>query len=784
MKPAIRASFGPGPRHNDPGLAHRHTSPRAAKGAGKPVHTRRILSTLISVGLLAACSGSTEPGGPGPAGPGDERPADVGTQVQLELSSVAATEVEAQVATAKQHDAASLQEAYAVSFSNDLGYGLTDVQNLDLIQRSELGLNDAELEVLAANGFVVSSRLAYPSFPYAYAAIYVHDLPVFVSGDMVLEAMHRSYDDILQALEQAVLIPRVTRLLDTMRARLASGDSGLSQQAAADADFYLTVARSLLMGAPSAPVAGASNAEIASFLTHAEAADGEQQKSMFGVPRRFDFSQFKPRGHYTDTVALERYFRAMMWMGRIDFRLIETMPDGSRVFWRRQLEAALALRDLMDAAALEDWSGIDRTVTAFVGEHDYMIVPELDGLLKGLGVSDASGLAAIDDSTIAQAIIDGRYGEQRIASHIMRKNGGDSTFPLNASFAFFGQRYVIDSHVFSNVVYDRTATRVVPNPLDAAFAALKNDHAVSLLASELEEWNYAGDLAAVRVIADAHPPSYWEGSLYTSWLGALQTLSANATTLGPAAEGLPSVARSEAWGRRLLNTQLGSWAQLRHDTILYAKQSYTGSQGCDFPDAYVEPYPELFQRIARFAGQGQALVDTLDFSLNGNDALANQVSAYFGTLSRIATTLSEMAEAQRTGMPHSEEHLTFIKQAIHIEGGGSGDPWQTGWYKDLFFDPVDGLKSDPTIADVHTDIGGDLPVPRSPSVLHVGTGNPRMMVMTVDTCQGPRAYAGAVFAYHEHLAEGFTRLTDQEWAQKLVLDPPVDVPWMAPVLAE
>jgi hypothetical protein len=85
---------------------------------------------------------------------------------------------------------------------------------------------------------------------------------------------------------------------------------------------------------------------------------------------------------------------------------------------------------------------------------------------------------------------------------------------------------------------------------------------------------------------------------------------------------------------------------------------------------------------------------------------------------------------------------------------------------------------------VHTDIGGDLPVPREPSVLHVGTGNPRMMVMTVDTCSGPRAYAGAVFAYHEHLAKGFTRLTDEEWAQKLYADPPADVPWMAPVLAE
>lgn len=747
------------------------------------MRTQAIVTTLVTVGLLAACSGSTERGGPAPGGPPGDQPEDVGTPVQLELTSPVADAIESEAATAREHDAASLLAAYPVSFSDDLGYDLEQVQNLDLIQGSALGLNDAELEKLGANGFVISSRLAYPSFPYAYAAIYVHDLPVFVSGDMVLEAVHRSYDDMLQALELEVLIPRVLRLLEAMRASLARG-AGLTEQAAVDADFYLTVAHSLLVGSPSEPVAGASAADVASFLAHAETADGEQRKSMFGVLRSFDFSQFKPRGHYTDTEALERYFRAMMWLGRIDFRMIETTSDGSRVFRRRQLEAALAMRALMDAAALEDWTSVDRTITAFVGEHDYMIVPELDQLLGDLGISDLAGLAAIDDTTIAQAIIDGSYGEQRIASHIMRKEGGGGTFPLNASFAFFGQRYVIDSHVFSNVVYDRTPRRVVPNPLDAAFAALRNDHAVSLLAGELEEWGYAGELAAVRAIADAHPASYWEGSLYTSWLGALQTLSTNDTTQGPNAAGLPSVARSEAWGRRLLNTQLGSWAQLRHDTILYAKQSYTGSDGCDFPDAYVDPYPELFQKLSKFADRGQVLVDSLDLSLDGGSYLTERITQYFGHLSRITTTLAEMAEAQRTGMPHSEEHLTFIKQAIHIEGGGSGDPWQTGWYKDLFFDPSGGLQRDPTIADVHTDIGGELPVMRAPSVLHVGTGDPRLMVMTVDTCQGPRAYAGAVFAYHEHLADGFTRLTDEEWATKLGNDPPVEVPWLVPVLAE
>jgi hypothetical protein len=141
-----------------------------------------------------------------------------------------------------------------------------------------------------------------------------------------------------------------------------------------------------------------------------------------------------------------------------------------------------------------------------------------------------------------------------------------------------------------------------------------------------------------------------------------------------------------------------------------------------------------------------------------------------------------MAELQRTGMPHSAEHVAFINQAIRVEGGGSGDPWQTGWYKDLFFQGVSGLDFDPTIADVHTDPGGIRPFARDPSVLHVGTGLPRPMVVSIDTCDGPRAYAGIVFAYHEHLEPGFSRLTDDEWLQKLTTASPPDVPWLAPVL--
>ncbi|MEO8177288.1 MAG: DUF3160 domain-containing protein [Deltaproteobacteria bacterium] len=60
---------------------------------------------------------------------------------------------------------------------------------------------------------------------------------------------------------------------------------------------------------------------------------------------------------------------------------------------------------------------------------------------------------------------------------------------------------------------------------------------------------------------------------------------------------------------------------------------------------------------------------------------------------------------------------------------------------------------------------------------------PRPMVVSVNTCEGPRAYAGIVFAYHEHEEPGFNRLTDIEWEAKMGARPPADVPWLEPVLA-
>jgi hypothetical protein len=119
---------------------------------------------------------------------------------------------------------------------------------------------------------------------------------------------------------------------------------------------------------------------------------------------------------------------------------------------------------------------------------------------------------------------------------------------------------------------------------------------------------------------------------------------------------------------------------------------------------------------------------------------------------------------------------------VKIGRVGCGDIMGQGWYPRLFFgDYHEALAFDPTIADVHTaptDASGN-PVG---NVLHVATAWPRLMVVTVDTCDGPRAYAGLVSAYHEKLTTNYERLTDQEWHDELNKGPADDVPWMKPLV--
>src|SRR5262245_1381849 len=78
---------------------------------------------------------------------------------------------------------------------------------------TQLQLNDEERTLFKRNGFVSVDHQQRYSFASAYYAIYTRDLPVLITTDSILHALHRSYDQILVELETILFTHSITEIL-------------------------------------------------------------------------------------------------------------------------------------------------------------------------------------------------------------------------------------------------------------------------------------------------------------------------------------------------------------------------------------------------------------------------------------------------------------------------------------------------------------------------------------------------------------------------------------------
>ena len=216
-----------------------------------------------------------------------------------------------------------------------------------------------------------------------------------------------------------------------------------------------------------------------------------------------------------------------------------------------------------------------------------------------------------------------------------------------------------------------------------------------------------------------------------------------------------------AWQQEKLNTQLASWAQLRHDTLLYAKQSYTGGIGCSLPHSFVEPYPAFYRRIGEFADRAGSYF--AGFPLTSWPF--SSIKEYFPRLKAAMERIEAIAQKELDGEPFSEDDNTYLREMLFLTSEEYAVLPFDGWFIDLFYDSNDTIEGDYLVADVHTqptDESGNV-VGR---VLHVGVGMINLGIFLADSPSNgyqPMAYAGPVMSYYEAITENFDRLTDQRW---------------------
>jgi hypothetical protein len=233
------------------------------------------------------------------------------------------------------------------AYRDELPFKPSKSKYFDKFQQNVLfELDKEEKKRFEKNGFVVSERLGAESFAEIYYRIYATDMPVFITADSMLHAFHWSFDRILKELESQHiynLLDVILRGIDDnlVQARKKYGSAAFLGAAFDDIDFFVTVARNLLQVNPTedcdeygAVRYKSRGAKAPSVLKSRfkqdekveEALKAVSETSMktfqlFGSSRQIDFSQFIPRGNYTKTAKLKSYFRTMMWLAKIDFRV-------------------------------------------------------------------------------------------------------------------------------------------------------------------------------------------------------------------------------------------------------------------------------------------------------------------------------------------------------------------------------------------------------------------------------------------------------------------------------
>lgn len=638
-------------------------------------------------------------------------------------------------------------------------------------------LKSSQQAALARNGFAVGP------FPYAghgdpqFYSLYTSNLnagiPSFITSDAILHTFHIMYDKTLQALERELLAPRLARLsaglVAASRRQYAMARGAGLREAALLNLGYAAVAESLLVPGTRVPamVAGPVRRELALIGAH----QGFAVSPLFGS--QADYSQFVPRGHYNVSPTLQRYFRAMIWYGRMAFLL-----NGPDATLRTREALLLVLAVSRDRTLNQLWSAIFDPATEWVGHSDDLTIRDYAGV-----ATRVYGKSFTPD-TLADTVKLGRFITLARGLPNPQINSGlvgssQQAAQATKGMRFFPQRFVPDAAVMQALIWDKVGTaqnrRLWPMGMDVA-AGLGSQPAISLLHGSLHQYRYLhyGDqLNRLRSYFSSLKTGAWRQNLYWRWLDTLRAV------WGPAPLGTPAFMKTPAWAYKSLGTGLGSWAELRHDTLLYAKQPYglgAGGPGPQFRTPYVEPVPLVWDRLLELVRGFKATLTREGLlggltagTSTGLDLQTAQRVLYpppprgeSGYRAGVDSFINLVGLLQRTARAEIKGNPLSHTDSLTLENIGTEMEVIDNFFQDNGAGKVmlPQQKIVPVIADVFTE-------PGSGQVLEEGVGDVLPMYAIV-TINGRRWLArGGVFSYYEFHQPMSRRLTDEMWRAML-----------------
>lgn len=720
---------------------------------------KRRLKSLLSIALiiciLTAC-GVKQP---------DDSQGNISTEqnthVSSENASTQSTDSSPNIPTNSADESADAANTFTKPFTNGRpillkGTAQSDADNVtpcvaaytvepdlsNIYNLSQFYIPDEMADMLTKNGFVVYGSAGY-EFYEEYEINRYRNIPNFVTVDSLMHTYHLYFAHLLKNVEKEYLTDSLkqlsTRMLDNSMTQydLLKG-SEWEGPALRNVAFY-TIGAKLLDD--SVTVADYVDAVVINEIDKINAAEGIDISMI--TDDYEDYTQYKPRGYYEGDEQLEKYFRSMMWYGRIHF------SQSNEDMERSALLITKALADDWEAYSL--WESIYAVTSFFAGASD-----DLGACEYALAMNDAYGDDLTVEALIGNSEAFNNFHKMTASlpapqiNSIPIDDGEDNVIP---GFRFMGQRFTIDAAIMQNLIYSRTQLnsygmkRMLPDVLDVP-AALGSDTALSILEENgaTDYSGYSENMEKLRTALAKDNDTLWSASLYSNWLNTLRPL------LTVKGEGYPMFMQSEEWLKKDLECFAGSFTELKHDTILYSKQVIAEMGGDDYDEiddrGYVQPEPLVYARFA-------VLTDLTAQGLKEYGMLSENDEENLSRLSQMANQLLTISNKELLDEVLTDDEYEFIK----CYGGYIEHFWyETAKDSSDDSDYIDTREFPAAIVvDIATDPNG------GGRVLEAATGDPSTIYVIVKVDGRLKIARGSVYSFYQFEWPANDRLTDTEW---------------------
>jgi len=485
-----------------------------------------------------------------------------------------------------------------------------------------------------------------------------------------------------------------------------------------------------------------------------------------------------------------------MWYGRMAFLLKGCNGDEALISGQdantSTIQAALISSELPEVktgakTAQDTWNRIYAVTAFFVGNADDLTPYEYANALDNVFGTDYNLSELSDEANLLT--LKAELAKMR-SPEIYGGSGVCVVYPpiteeklyecldKTKGMRFMGQRFVPDSYMFQRLVSPAVGmyvgkncegtftcdytqlgpARCFPRGLDV-MSVLGSERAEDIL-REAGDTEYVGENTSYDIQLNKRKSEFadvdiaeWNQNLYWSWLYTLKPL------LNEFGNGYPTFMQTEAWQNKGLQTALASWTELRHDTILYAKQSYTPILKSAPPQGvvgYVEPVPDFYARLLSLTKMTENGLEDLD-ALNETEKARLQSLEYI--LERLITISvdelenEELSKADYAFISNFGENLDATIEGVSEKG-----------------------KETTIVADVHTDCN-------TGKVLEEGVGYVKLILVAYKVPDGRIIVgAGPVFSYYEFKQPMSDRLTDENWKEMLQINPPEEPDWVKGIM--